>query len=135
MKFIATDSNKVNNIPLEKGQLIFSRDNSTIYLDSDVRTTFTTFIILETEEERKNLISPVNGFYFVEETKILWRLSNKEWSQLNEKPEQSIVFADNSKPTTGKENVLYVDNGKIYQWIASENRYIVISDLLWEAIS
>ena len=77
MKFIATNSDKIKTLPLQRGQLIFSRDDRVIYLDSDVRTEFTTFIVLDTEEERTNLISPVNGFYFIEETKICSNSNSK----------------------------------------------------------
>lgn len=136
MKFIATSRNKVETIPVEKGQLIFSRDSRTIYLDSDVRTEFNTFIILDTEDERTKLISPVNGFYFIEETKILWRHNNSKWFPLNEKPEQNIVFVDNgAKPLEGKINTLYVDDNKLYRWEPTLKRYTSIGDIGWEPIS
>lgn len=133
MKFIATNSDKIKTLPLQRGQLIFSRDDRVIYLDSDVRTEFTTFIVLDTEEERINLISPVNGFYFIEETKILWRHINKKWFPLNEKPKQSIVF--DNKPATGVENTLYIDNDKIYRWEPTQNKYIIVGDIGWEPIT
>ena len=133
MKFIATNSDKIKTLPLQQGQLIFSRDDRVIYLDSDVRTEFTTFIVLDTEEERTNLISQVNGFYFIEETKILWRHINKEWFPLNEKPRQSIVFDE--KPTTGVKDTLYVVNDKIYRWEPTQNKYIIVGDIGWEPIT
>lgn len=136
MKFIATDSSKISGISVESGQLIFSRDDRVIYLDTDVRTSFTTFIILDTEQDRKSLISPVNGFYFIEDTKILWRRKDRNWYALNEKPEQNVIFVDETgKPTVGKPNVIYVEDGKMYQWDIDKNSYIVISDLNWEPIN
>ena len=45
MKFIATTSDRVANIPQAAGQLIFSRDDRTIYLDTeDRRDEFRTII-------------------------------------------------------------------------------------------
>lgn len=76
MKYIATTSAKVKDIPVVKGQLIFSRDTRVIYLDSDERTSFEQIMVLATEQLRESLISPVEGFYFVEETNVLWRLSS-----------------------------------------------------------
>ena len=47
MKFIATTSNKVESIKVASGQLIFSRDDRVIYLDSDLgRTSFQQIITL-----------------------------------------------------------------------------------------
>ena len=38
MRFIATTSDKISTIAKQKGQLIFSRDDRVIYLDSDTNT-------------------------------------------------------------------------------------------------
>lgn len=72
MKYIVTNRNKLDSIEVASGQLIFVRDDRVIYLDSDVRTPFTQMIYLTTEEQRQNLKSALKGFYFVEETSILW---------------------------------------------------------------
>ena len=77
MKFIATTSNKMSTITVKSGQLIFSRDDRVIYLDSDIgRTKFDTIITLVTEQQRKALVNQIEGYYFVEETSIFWRYSN-----------------------------------------------------------
>ena len=132
MKFIATTSDKMSGIPLLSGQLIFSRDDRVIYLDSDQRTAFTTFIIIDTEAERKNLVSPISAFYFVEETAILWRY-DKKWKALNEPPKERLIFADaEGKPETGEENILYVEGKKLYRW--DGEKYIVIGVQEWEPI-
>lgn len=80
MKFITTTSNKISTIEKVAGQLIFSRDNRVIYLDTDsnIRTAYYTIITLTTEAHRDSLVSPVAGFYFVEETAILWYYDNSE---------------------------------------------------------
>ena len=53
MKFIATTSDKLDQIPVKQGQLIFSRDDRVVYLDSDKRTSFQQIITLVDEEQRK----------------------------------------------------------------------------------
>ena len=62
MKFIATTSDKISGIAVQSGQLIFSRDDRVIYLDTDVRTSFQQIITVVNEETRQNLVNPVFGF-------------------------------------------------------------------------
>lgn len=78
MKFIATTSDKMESINVVSGQLIFSRDDRIIYLDTDVRTSFQQIITVAKEETLEKLTSPVQGFYFVEDTTTLWRFKNNE---------------------------------------------------------
>ena len=72
MKFIATTSNKVESIKVTSGQLIFSRDDRVIYLDSDLgRTSFQQIITLIDDDQRLAIQFPLQGYYFVKSTKIL----------------------------------------------------------------
>lgn len=71
MKFIATTSDKIDNIPVVSGQLIFSRDDRVIYLDTDVRTSFQQIITLIDDDQRLAIQFPLQGYYFVKSTKIL----------------------------------------------------------------
>ena len=138
MKFIATNSDKISSIEVKTGQLIFSRDDRVIYLDTDVRTSFQQIITVAKEETLAKLPSPVEGFYFAEDTTTLWRYKNTVWTQLTSQPEENIVFLDRENfPAIGKENVLYVDKTKIYQWDTDTQEYCEMggSALLWEAIA
>ena len=65
MKFIATTSDKLNKILLKSGQLIFTTDDRTIYLDTDKRTTYAAIMTIVDDETRRNLPSPIDGFYYV----------------------------------------------------------------------
>lgn len=136
MRFIATTSDKMNSIDIESGQLIFSRDDRVIYLDTDVRTSFQQIITVVNEQTRQELISPVSGFYFIEDTKTLWRYNNSIWEQLTEPPKENLVFAERENfPVQGQEEVLYVDKDTIYTWDANNNVYTEVGALNWEPIS
>ena len=127
MKFISTTRDRINSIPVEKGQVIFSSDDRVIYLDSTERTAYTTFIVLNTEEARKKLV-PVSAFYFVEETAILWRYSNNLWTQLTMPPSEIIIFAKKEDfPEIGKENVIYMDGATAYIWSSEDGQYSLIN--------
>ena len=136
MRFIATTSDKMNDIDIVSGQLIFSRDDRVIYLDTDVRTSFQQIITVVNEQTRQELVSPVNGFYFIEDTKTLWRYNNSQWQQVTEPPKENLVFAEkNNFPIKGQANVLYVDKNTIYTWDSENNVYIEVGALIWESIS
>ena len=136
MRFIATTSDKMDDIDIVSGQLIFSRDDRVIYLDTNVRTSFQQIITVVNEQTRQELVSPVNGFYFIEDTKTLWRYNNSQWQQVTEPPKENLVFAEkNNFPIKGQENVLYVDKNTIYTWDSENNVYIEVGTLIWESIS
>ena len=136
MKFIATTHDKLDSIAIVSGQLIFSRDNRVIYLDTDVRTSFEQIITVANEIVRQSLTSPVQGFYFVKEEKTLWHYEGQTWTQITEQPKESLVFENYENfPQIGEEKVLYCDKDAIYQWSAELNSYIEMGSLNWEAIS
>lgn len=139
MRFIATTSDKISTIAKQKGQLIFSRDDRVIYLDTDTntRTEYRSIISLINEEQRQSIISPVSGFYFVEETAVLWTYNiNKEWEQLTQTPDNRILFYSSISefPSQGKEGILYNTLDNIYKWSSLQNTYIKIGSEIWEPI-
>lgn len=120
MKFIATTSDKIASITKVAGQLIFSRDNRVIYLDTDssTRVEYRTIIVLTTEAQRQSIVSPVNAFYFVEETAILWSyIVGQGWEQLTKTPDERIQFYNSTSdfPIVGTIRTLYIIPGYIYQ--------------------
>ena len=138
MKFIATTSDKMSSIEVRSGQLIFSRDDRIIYLDAEnQRTSFQQIITVVNEETRQNLVSPVQGFYFVKDTKVLWNYENSIWTPITEKPKENLVFANYEDfPEVGEEKVLYVDKDNIYQWHNDIQDYVGMgATLMWSNIS
>ena len=137
MKFIATTSDKISGIAVQSGQLIFSRDDRVIYLDSDVRTSFQQIITVVNEETRQNLVNPVFGFYFVKDTKALWSYGqDKVWARITSEIKETVVFANYKDfPEQGEEKILYVDESKIYQWNTSSQSYVEMGVSTWESIA
>lgn len=131
-QFIATVSDKVKDLVIKDGQLIFIQDEGRIALDYKGKRTFYNQIIeLETEIERENLSTPANGkYYFVIETAVFWRYYNG-WQQLTNTPEE-ILFIGTEMPELGKPNKLYVnkttDNESISIWDENTDSYKVVAD-------
>ena len=59
IKFIATTQDRLKDLPIAAGQLIFATDKQTVYLDTNVRTAFEQIITVPTEQFRKSISSPV----------------------------------------------------------------------------
>jgi hypothetical protein len=137
-KIISTTSEKISSLPVEEGQLIFSRDNHTIYMDWDgFRTQYSDIISLETEEEREQLESPADSFYFVDETNIFYKYKNGEWTQITPQGINPLYFGGvDSFPAVGNEQMLYITDSEIYKWNAANNEYkIVANETAWKGIN
>lgn len=128
VKFISTTSDKLNSIEVNAGNLIFVKDERTIYLDTDTRTAYQDIICLATESQRTTLPSPLKGFYFVEETCVLWRY-NEEWEKITNTPKDQIIFAPReSFPAEGKSDALYIDDKDIYRYLNGD--YVLINNTI-----
>lgn len=126
VKFIATTSDKMQTINVVSGQLIFSRDDRVIYLDSDIgRTEYRAIIVLATDLIRREMVSPVSAFYFVEETAVLWKYDKVTgWKQLTSNPDERLAYyANGLLPIQGQEGILYYTPDGIYQWRDDEQDY------------
>lgn len=136
MSFCATVSDKVKDLVIKDGQLIFLHNEGTIALDYKGKRTFYNQIIeLETEQERFNLSEPINRkYYFVIEKAVLWRYYNG-WHQITSAPDE-IIFIGTEMPELGKEKTLYVDkeNREISVWDEEKTEYLKVSNYT-EAIS
>lgn len=100
LKAYSTVESKLPTLPLEDGQLIFVYDKKKIILDNHgVRTVYEQIQTIETEEQRNDLLAPIDSFYFVIETSILWRYSNGHWNQITTSPQEQIdrIVAEGTK--------------------------------------
>lgn len=128
----ATTSDKVKDLVIKNGQLVFVQDTCRIAFDFNGKRKFYNQIIeLESEQERLELSELVNGkYYFVIETAILWRYFNG-WIQLTSSPSE-IVFFGTEMPELGKPKTLYVNtkngNENISVWNEESNTYQVVAD-------
>ena len=127
---IGTVGSKVSDISIKNGQLIFVQDKHRIALDFNGKRTFYNDITtIDTDEERQNILAPVNGcFYFVINTAILW-FYNDKWTQVTTSP-QEVLFIGMELPNLGSENKLYVNTyGKnISIWDIKEKKYEIVAD-------
>ena len=124
----ATRSDRLPELPIKNGQLIFIQDKCRIAFDyGDKRKFYNQIELLEADYERVNLEDPVNGqFYFVIDTAVLWFYQN-DWVQLTTAPEE-IIFIGTEMPELGVEKTLYVDKEKKEISVWDDGEYIVVSD-------
>ena len=126
IKFYKTTSPKLSSIAVENGNLIFCEDTRTVYLDNgEDRVAYQQIMILSTDEQRQTMTALlVDGFYFVLETNILWRLENHVWIQVTEKPSEQLVYGTlGSFPRPGKPGVIYYTDTKMYHWSEETSSY------------
>ena len=132
----ATTANRLPDLEIKNGQMIFVKDKHKIAFDfSDKRTFYNQIEELDTEEERAAIKEPVSGsYYFVINTAVLWTYQNN-WIQLTTSPEE-IVFIGTEMPELGSVRTLYVNKQKksISVWDTDTNQYIIVADTK-EAVS
>ena len=136
-KYHITPSSKLNEIDYELGNLIFVEDLHRIYYDGFLgRVCYDSLVQLDYENEREEIEHPFEGFYFVEETKTLWRYYDEEWTIIA-KPSGTIRFIDKADlPAEGEAETLYVCGTEMFIWDAVNNKYATTSssDIAWEDI-
>ena len=139
---VATTTERVRELPIKDGQIIFARDEKygfhRIAMDfKGNRTFYNQITVLESEYERLAIDSPTIGYYFVIGSGIFWRYED-DWIQITEKPENTL-FIGVELPELGqaKEDVLYVNKveREIAVFDSASNEYIVVSDYTREVTS
>jgi len=133
MKFIATTRDKLDSIPIIAGSLIFVRDDRAIYLDvtDSQRTIYQSVITITSEEERRTMIAPIDGFYYVQNENTLWSYFNSLWVEVIGK-NPNIVFTE-KMPLIGTENIIYVNNHILYNWNKDKQEYEKLhAEMDWE---
>ena len=120
MRFIATTSEKLGNLAVKAGQLIFCYDTRVIYLDTDKRTSYQAIINVVDEATRQAIQTPIEGYYYVRRENTLWSYFGS-WVQITGQ-DSSLVFAD-ELPQEGVENIIYVINDTMYRWDDTQNEY------------
>ena len=120
--FIATTSQNLENIEIIKGQLIFVKDKREFYLDLEgKRIPYQSIVILETEDDRLDMLDPVEGFYYVQETNILWSYLDERWIKVGGAGGGSIRPEDN--------NIYSTDEIVVGTWIDGKPLYRKVVDL------
>lgn len=133
LKVIATSSSRIRDLVIKNGQLIFIQDLKRIAFDFNNKRVFYNQIVeLDTEADRLDLEAPLNGYYFVIGSAVLWYY-NDGWVQITEKPEE-VVFIGVELPELGQEGKLYVDKDdrEISVWDEETGEYVVVSNYVEE---
>ena len=129
VKMYSTTQSGLERLPVVDGQMIFVQDTKNIYLDfNSMRICYTAISVFKKDSDRQDLLAPVEGFYFVEETSILWRYK-KKWIQISPDNLNPVFFGKrNEFPSIGRENVLYTSDNAIYKWDTLIKDYVIISN-------
>ena len=133
LSVIATTSERMKDLVIKNGQLIFIQDSGRIAFDfKNKRKFYNQIEELDTELTRQELESPVNGvYYFVIETAVLWTYRNNEWVQITSRP-QEIVFIGTEFPELGVEQTIYANttdgNEHIAIWDENLSDYKIVAD-------
>lgn len=130
LKVISTTDSKLKSLQVQNGQLIFVHDKHQIYMDIDhKRTLYEQITTINSEVERSNILAPIDGFYFVLDTAILWRYSGK-WIQITSQPAKHIISEESylNFPSIGNENQIYIDttDNATYRWDDASLKYYCI---------
>lgn len=126
---VATTSDRVKDLVIKNGQLIFVQDKGRVAFDfKDKRVFYNQITELDTEYDRSSLSAPANGYYFIIETAVLWFYQN-EWIQVTTPPED-IIFIGVELPELGQSKTLYVnkENKEISVWDETVKEYVVVAD-------
>lgn len=129
---IATTASRVKDLIIKNGQIIFIQDKGRIAFDfKDKRVFYNQITELDTEYERLNLSSPLNGYYFIIETACLWFYHDSEWVQINSTPKE-VIFIGVELPELGqaKTGTLYVDKAEkeISVWDEEKQNYNIVAN-------
>ena len=136
MKLIYTSAERLNDLPIADGQIIWVPNDNMLCLDMhDYRFTYKTIRTFPTEEARLNDSFAQEGFYYVEATNLIWRkTANGTWRQVTS-GEEPIINGETDEvfPSIGLNNTLsYPDHG-IYNWKSQLNKYNLIANAnTWE---
>lgn len=130
-KFVTTTEARLGLLPISNGQLIFVRDSRRMCHDyGGERIEYGQIIVLNDENHRLTLENPFNTFYFVLDTRVLWRYEN-EWIPLTTSAKESVIFVGGEElPEQGNVGVLYATTSNLYTW--NGESYTKMGELLWE---
>lgn len=134
LKLVATTSSKIRDLTIQSGQLVFLYDIGRIAFDyKGTRVFYNQIVELESEAVRQSLENPLDGYYFVVGTGVLWTYKSG-WTQLTGSPE-NIEFNDVDLPALGQENKLYVSKTEqeISVWDEETNQYIKVANYTMDA--
>ena len=129
VKFYHTVDSKLAQLPVRDGNLVFVTDTKRMYLDiKGNRLPYIDIQILSEETNRTSILAPTEGFYYVEETNVLWRYKGS-WKQVTPNNMTPLFFGDyDSFPKIGNSGTLYVSDNATYKWDSIKSQYVCVAN-------
>ena len=129
VKFYSTVASKLADLPIVDGQFILVRDQRTIYVDlNGMRLGYHDIQVVSSESDRTQILAPTEGFYYVDETNVMWRYKGG-WKQITPSNITPFVYGEfDSFPEVGKEGTLYATKDATYIWDSNLSSYICIAN-------
>lgn len=130
VKVYTTVAAKLSQLEVRDGNLIFVSDTKQLYLDfNGNRLGYDCIQVFFSEQNRVDLLAPTEGFYFVEETGVMWRYK-AGWKQISPDNLNQITFGTSVDdfPTEGNSKILYVADDATYKWDAVTQSYLCVSN-------
>ena len=129
VKFYHTKQSKLSSLPVRDGNLVFVTDTKKMYLDiNGNRLPYVDIQILFQETDRTSILAPIEGFYYVEETNVLWRYKGS-WKQVTPDNMTPLFFGDyDSFPEQGHSGTLYVSDNATYKWDSVKLQYVCVAN-------
>lgn len=130
LSLCATTGERVKDLVIKDGQMIFVHDKHRIALDiGGKRKFFNQIEELNTDLDRQSILAPISGkYYFVIETAVLWTYFDG-WIPVTTRPDE-IVFIGTELPALGNPQTLYVNrtDKNISVWNETTSNYEVVAD-------
>lgn len=126
-----TKSKYLPELKVSDGNIIFTKDTGSLYLDFDgLRLPYQTINNFATDEERKHC-QAVDGYYYVESTNVLWRKKQDEWIQTTPSNLTPINYYKSTSdfPSEGDAASVYLIDDIIYRWDPLSKTYQSVSNL------
>ena len=131
LKIYHTVEAKLPQLPVTDGNLVFTTDTCRIYMDiNGLRLCYDTIKTIEKESDREFQVAPIEGYYYVMDTNVLWNYSGGSWKQLTPSNLNPITIARGPEdfPAIGDPKTLYVGDDATYKWDAVSQSYLVVAN-------
>lgn len=131
LSVIGTTGERVRELPIADGQLVFIHNRNRIAFDfKGTRTFYNQVEVLESESDRSAIVTPVDGYYFCIDSAIFYEYKDNTWTARVTPAEGAVVISD-EYPTLGQlSGKLYVNKTarEIAIWDDENSEYYAVSN-------
>lgn len=131
LSVVGTTGERVRELPISDGQLVFVHNRNRIAFDFKGKRTFYNQVeVLETEFDRSSIEIPINGYYFCIDSATLYKYEDGSWT-VRIAPAEGAVFICDEYPQLGQlSGKLYVSKNEreIAIWDENSKEYYAVSN-------